>query len=311
MGVDGGQMKGMKQIYRAQGGLDEDWQTKSSNSERMICLCKLFACSDRMSRDSSVSIDKDPACSLAGEDDVNVWAIRGVIMVKRVSNLAIPPLSSPCWIFNFYKSFNGIYGPYGTANEQAYAHKILTGRGRGCTRSGKHQDLQDFPRETRVPMMPLAPATVPPASPPHSVRKNHLLLVGCAINDGMAVGRDLSGKANNVIAVIGDGAMTAGQAYEAMNNAGYLDSNLIIVLNDNRQVSLPTATVDGPAPPVGALSSKYYNFSCSIPPYFLRPRSKDLHASALLPSRAREKDRGTITGVLSIRFISKLEQPSF
>ena len=48
--------------------------------------------------------------------------------------------------------------------------------------------------------------------------------------------------------------MTAGQAYEAMNNAGYLDTNLIIILNDNKQVSLPTATVDGPAPPVGALS---------------------------------------------------------
>jgi 1-deoxy-D-xylulose-5-phosphate synthase len=70
----------------------------------------------------------------------------------------------------------------------------------------------------------------------------------------MAVGRDLLGTDNHVIAVIGDGAMTAGQAYEAMNNAGYLDSNLIIILNDNRQVSLPTATVDGPAPPVGALS---------------------------------------------------------
>lgn len=71
---------------------------------------------------------------------------------------------------------------------------------------------------------------------------------------GMAVGRDLLGKNNTVISVIGDGAMTAGQAYEAMNNAGYIDSNLIIVLNDNRQVSLPTATLDGPAPPVGALS---------------------------------------------------------
>lgn len=70
----------------------------------------------------------------------------------------------------------------------------------------------------------------------------------------MAVGRDLLGKNNHVISVIGDGAMTAGQAYEAMNNAGYLDSNLIIILNDNGQVSLPTATVDGPAPPVGALS---------------------------------------------------------
>lgn len=70
----------------------------------------------------------------------------------------------------------------------------------------------------------------------------------------MAVARDLKGKNNRVVAVIGDGAMTAGQAYEAMNNAGYLDSNLIIILNDNKQVSLPTATVDGPAPPVGALS---------------------------------------------------------
>lgn len=70
----------------------------------------------------------------------------------------------------------------------------------------------------------------------------------------MAIGRDLLGKNNHVIAVIGDGAMTAGQAYEAMNNAGYTNSNLIVVLNDNRQVSLPTATLNGPATPVGALS---------------------------------------------------------
>jgi 1-deoxy-D-xylulose-5-phosphate synthase len=77
----------------------------------------------------------------------------------------------------------------------------------------------------------------------------------CWLCAGMAVGRDLKGRGNHVIAVIGDGAMTAGQAYEAMNNAGYLDSNLIVILNDNKQVSLPTATLDGPAPPVGALSS--------------------------------------------------------
>lgn len=70
----------------------------------------------------------------------------------------------------------------------------------------------------------------------------------------MAVGRDILGKNNHVISVIGDGAMTGGMAYEALNNAGYLDSNLIIILNDNRQVSLPTATIDGPATPVGALS---------------------------------------------------------
>jgi 1-deoxy-D-xylulose-5-phosphate synthase len=54
----------------------------------------------------------------------------------------------------------------------------------------------------------------------------------------MAVGRDLQGRHNNVVSVIGDGAMTTGQAYEAMKNAGYLDSNLIVVLNDNKQVSL-------------------------------------------------------------------------
>jgi 1-deoxy-D-xylulose-5-phosphate synthase len=54
----------------------------------------------------------------------------------------------------------------------------------------------------------------------------------------MAVGRDLQGKHNNVVSVIGDGAMTVGQTYEAMNNAGYLDNNLIVVLNDNKQVSL-------------------------------------------------------------------------
>lgn len=71
----------------------------------------------------------------------------------------------------------------------------------------------------------------------------------------MAVARDLQGKKNNIVAVIGDGAMSAGQAYEAINNAGYLDSNLIIILNDNEQVSLPTATLDGPCPPVGALST--------------------------------------------------------
>lgn len=52
----------------------------------------------------------------------------------------------------------------------------------------------------------------------------------------MAVGRDFKGKKNSVIAVIGDGAITGGMAYEAMNHAGFLDSNMIVVLNDNQQV---------------------------------------------------------------------------
>lgn len=91
---------------------------------------------------------------------------------------------------------------------------------------------------------------------------------------GMAVARDLLGKNNNIISVIGDGAMTAGQAYEAMNNAGYLDANLIVILNDNKQVSLPTATLDGPATPVGALSSALTKLQASTQFRKLREAAK-------------------------------------
>jgi 1-deoxy-D-xylulose-5-phosphate synthase len=72
---------------------------------------------------------------------------------------------------------------------------------------------------------------------------------------GMAVGRDFKGRRNNVIAVIGDGAITGGMAYEAMNHAGFLDKNMIVILNDNQQVSLPTQYNGRNQEPVGALSS--------------------------------------------------------
>src|SRR5690606_16056722 len=62
---------------------------------------------------------------------------------------------------------------------------------------------------------------------------------------GMAVARDLEGRRNNVIAVIGDGAMSAGMAFEALNNAGALDARMIVILNDN-DMSM--------APPSGAMS---------------------------------------------------------
>lgn len=90
----------------------------------------------------------------------------------------------------------------------------------------------------------------------------------------MAVARDLLGKKNSIVSVIGDGAMTAGQAYEAMNNAGFLDSNMIIILNDNKQVSLPTATIDGPATPVGALSSALSKIQASTKFRKLREAAK-------------------------------------
>ncbi|XP_058207754.1 probable 1-deoxy-D-xylulose-5-phosphate synthase 2, chloroplastic [Rhododendron vialii] len=122
---------------------------------------------------------------------------------------------------------------------QTYPHKILTGRRSRMHTIRQTCGLAGFPkREESV----------------HDAFGAGHSSTSISAGLGMAVGRDLLGKNNHVISVIGDGAMTAGQAYEAMNNAGYLDSNLIIILNDNGQVSLPTATVDGPAPPVGALS---------------------------------------------------------
>ncbi|KAF8400382.1 hypothetical protein HHK36_013680 [Tetracentron sinense] len=122
---------------------------------------------------------------------------------------------------------------------QAYPHKILTGRRSKMHTIRQTSGLAGFPkREESV----------------HDAFGAGHSSTSISAGLGMSVGRDLLGKDNHVISVIGDGAMTAGQAYEAMNNAGYLDSNLIIILNDNEQVSLPTATVDGPAAPVGALS---------------------------------------------------------
>ncbi|TKY69975.1 1-deoxy-D-xylulose-5-phosphate synthase 2 [Spatholobus suberectus] len=86
----------------------------------------------------------------------------------------------------------------------------------------------------------------------------------------------LLGKNNSIISVIGDGAMTSGQAYEAMNNAGFLDANMIIILNDNKQVSLPTATIDGPATPVGALSSALSKIQASTKFCKLREAAKGI-----------------------------------
>ncbi|KAH6779423.1 Deoxyxylulose-5-phosphate synthase [Perilla frutescens var. hirtella] len=122
---------------------------------------------------------------------------------------------------------------------QAYPHKILTGRRSRMQSIRQTFGLAGFPKRDESV---------------HDAFGAGHSSTSISAGLGMAVGRDLLHKNNHVISVIGDGAMTAGQAYEALNNAGFLDSNLIVVLNDNKQVSLPTATVDGPAPPVGALS---------------------------------------------------------
>jgi 1-deoxy-D-xylulose-5-phosphate synthase len=112
---------------------------------------------------------------------------------------------------------------------QAYPHKILTGRGDRIRSIRKPGGLSGFTKRSESQYDPFGAA--------HSSTS-----ISAAL--GMAVARDLKGGANHVIAVIGDGAMSAGMAYEAINNAGALKNRLIVVLNDNA-MSI--------APPVGAL----------------------------------------------------------
>ena len=113
---------------------------------------------------------------------------------------------------------------------QAYPHKIVTGRRDRIRTLRQEGGLSGFTRRSESEYDPFGAA--------HSS-------TSISAGLGMAVARDLSGGTNNVIAVIGDGAMSAGMAYEAMNNAGHLRSRLIVILNDN-DMSI--------APPVGALS---------------------------------------------------------
>jgi 1-deoxy-D-xylulose-5-phosphate synthase len=114
---------------------------------------------------------------------------------------------------------------------QAYPHKILTDRRDRIRTLRQGGGLSGFTKRAESEYDPFGAA--------HSSTSISASL-------GMAVARDLQNKENNVIAVIGDGAMSAGMAYEAMNNAGAMNSRLIVVLNDN-DMSI--------APPVGALSA--------------------------------------------------------
>lgn len=144
---------------------------------------------------------------------------------------------------------------------QAYPHKILTGRRSKMHTIRQTSGLSGFPKRDESI---------------HDAFGAGHSSTSISAGLGMAVARDLLGKSNHVISVIGDGAMTAGQAYEAMNNSGYLDSNLIVVLNDNKQVSLPTATLDGPATPVGALSSALSKLQASTKFRKLREAAKSI-----------------------------------
>nr|GEY22354.1 probable 1-deoxy-D-xylulose-5-phosphate synthase, chloroplastic [Tanacetum cinerariifolium] len=175
---------------------------------------------------------------------------------------------------------------------QSYPHKILTGR----------RDQMHTIRQTNG----LAGFTKRSESEHDCFGTGHSSTTISA-GLGMAVGRDLKGATNDVIAIIGDGAMTAGQAYEAMNNAGYLDSDMIVILNDNKQVSLPTANLDGPIPPVGALSSALSRLQSNRPLRELREVAKEVTKQIGGPmheiaAKVDEYARGMISGSGSTLF---------
>ena len=160
---------------------------------------------------------------------------------------------------------------------QAYPHKILTGRRDRMPTLRQAGGLSGFTKRSESEYDPFGAA--------HSS-------TSISAGLGMAVARDLAGKRNNVICVIGDGAMSAGMAYEAMNNAGSMDSRLIVILNDN-DMSI--------APPVGAMSA-YLSRLISSPQYrSLRQMAKKI-ANRLPASiektakRMEEYARGMATG---------------
>lgn len=160
---------------------------------------------------------------------------------------------------------------------QSYPHKILTGR-RDRIRTLRQPDgLYGFTKRSESPYDPFGAA--------HSSTS-----ISAAL--GMAVARDIKKEDRNVIAVIGDGAISAGMAYEAMNNAGSMDERLIVILNDN-DMSI--------APPVGAMSAylsrlisgKAYRSIRDMARGVARRLPKSLEVAA---KRAEEYARGMVTG---------------
>jgi 1-deoxy-D-xylulose-5-phosphate synthase len=160
---------------------------------------------------------------------------------------------------------------------QAYPHKILTGRRDRIRTIRQGGGLSGFTKRSESEYDPFGAA--------HSS-------TSISSGLGMAVARDLRGERRNIIAVIGDGAMSAGMAYEAMNNAGAMDSRLIVILNDN-DMSI--------APPVGAMSAYLSRLLSSKSFMSLRHIAKEVARHFPKPledaaRRAEELARGFVTG---------------
>jgi 1-deoxy-D-xylulose-5-phosphate synthase len=160
---------------------------------------------------------------------------------------------------------------------QAYPHKIITGRRSRIRTLRQGGGLSGFTKRAESEYDPFGAA--------HSSTS-----ISSAL--GMAVARDQKEEDRNVIAVIGDGAMSAGMAYEAMNNAGAMDSRLIVILNDN-DMSI--------APPVGAMSAYLSRLWSGRTYRSLRDIGKQLgkHLPKLIKERAalaEEYARGMMMG---------------
>ena len=162
-------------------------------------------------------------------------------------------------------------------SHQCYPHKIITGRRDKIKTLRKGGGLSGFTKRTESEYDPFGAA--------HSSTSISSTL-------GMAVAKKLSDNNNNVIAVIGDGALSAGMAYEAMNNAGALKSKLIVILNDN-DMSI--------AKPVGAMS-KYLARLLSGKLYFSLRETVKMVISAFSKrfsqkaGKAEDMLRGLVTG---------------
>jgi len=160
---------------------------------------------------------------------------------------------------------------------QSYPHKILTGRRKRMAGLRMKNGLSGFAKRAESEYDSFGTA--------HSS-------TSISAGLGMAVARDIAGGDNNVVAVIGDGAMSGGMAYEAMNNAGSLGSRLVVILNDN-DMSI--------APPVGAMSAylsrlisshsyrSMRHVASQVAKKFPRPMAQMLR-------RAEEYARGIVTG---------------
>jgi 1-deoxy-D-xylulose-5-phosphate synthase len=150
---------------------------------------------------------------------------------------------------------------------QAYPHKILTGRRDRIRTLRQGGGLSGFTRRAESDYDPFGAA--------HSS-------TSISAGLGMAVARDLSGEKRHIVCVIGDGAMSAGMAYEAMNNAGAMRSRFVIILNDN-DMSI--------APPVGGMSAYLSRVVSSSAYQTLRNFAKQL--AKRLPRFVEEKARRT------------------